>query len=321
MSRLGSSAVPTRLRQLCPQGEPGSLARGGQPGASRMWTRHRQAWGRGAPEGSSGRGLCRGAGKAKPTARPPSTLRPTGGCIEHAHPVQPAALCCPPVAATQGPTPPPTRPQLRAAGWARGQPAGPGAGGQLGRRLGRGCLGGGHRDLGTHTAGCVTPCPSLGAPGQPHTRASPALRHGPRPTLITFMPSRGGPAGPAEQQGAGAREGPCHGRRPCPPHSDPGPPGLPPSATQGAARSHADGISGGWGCGQPVLPSPGDQESLHGSGAHSPRTCRCEWAAVSSVKEPRAPGPWGQNPCLQDPARPGLGLRAGASPHTPHRFP
>ena len=32
------------------------------------------------------------------------------------------------------------------------------------------------------------------------------LRHGPQPTLITLMPSRGGPTGPAEQQGARARD-------------------------------------------------------------------------------------------------------------------
>lgn len=287
-----------------------------------MWTRHRQAWGRGAPEGSGGRGLCRGAGKAKPAARPPSTPRPIGGCIEHAHPVQPAALCCPPVAATQGPTPPPTRPQLRAAGWARGQPAGPGGGRAAGEAARPWLSGGGPQGPGHPHCGL---CHALPIPGGP--RAAPhegitCAQTWPATHTDHAHAIQGRPRWPGRAaRSRGQRQGPCHGRRPCPPHSDPGPPGLPPSATQGAARSHADGISGGRGCGQPVLPSPGDQEFLHGSGAHSPRTCRCEWAAVSSVKEPRAPGPWGQNPCLQDPARPGLGLRAGAPPHTPHRFP
>ena len=118
-SRLGSSAASPRLGHLCPQGEPRSLARGEQLGASRTWTRHRQAWGRGAPEGSGGQGLCRGVGESQ--ARSQTTLHPEAHRRLHR-----ASIPCglrPSAAPLWQPRRDPPRPQHI---HSSGQPAGPG---------------------------------------------------------------------------------------------------------------------------------------------------------------------------------------------------
>ena len=228
-------------------------------------------------------GCAGGAGKAKPAARLPSTPRPTGGCIEH----RLRAACgplLPPCGSQAGTHPAPNTSTAQgnrlgqgAASGARGWAAGEAAGLWL---SGRGPQGPGHPHCGL--------CHALPIPGGP--RAAPhegIIRAQTWPPTHTDHPHavQGRPRWPGRAaRSRGQRQGPGHGRRPRPPHSDPGPPGLPPSATQGAARRHADGLRGGRGRSQPVLPPPGDQESLHGSRAHALRTCRCEWAAVSSVK-------------------------------------
>lgn len=189
---------PPWLGHWCPQEEPGSLAcggSGGPPGYGLSTGRP----GVGVPLAAVVWGYAGGSESqacSQMTLHPEAPRRLRGA---RSGPVRPAALCCPPVAAVQGPVPPPTRPQLTEAGRARGRAAG--------EEAGPGYLGGSHRDLGTHTAAMSRPAPP-GTPGQPHVRASPTLRQGPQPTLIAFIPPRGSLAGPAEQQGAGARDRP-----------------------------------------------------------------------------------------------------------------
>lgn len=234
-SRLGSSAAPPQGWDTCAhrespevwhvgssRGPPGCGLSTGRPGA-------------GVPLKAAVVGGCAEEG-GESQARSQTTLHPEAHRRLHRSrlgPVQPAALCCPPVAAAQRPTPPPTRPQLRAAGGARGRAAREAAGLWL---SGRGPQGPGHPHCGL--------CHALPIPGGP--RAAP---HEGITRAQTWPPThtdhahaiQGRPRWPGRAaRSQGQRQGPCHGRRPCPPHSDPGPPGLPPSAMQGAARSHAD---------------------------------------------------------------------------------
>lgn len=155
-----------------------------------MWTPHRQAWG-GSALGSGGLGLRRRTGKAKPTARRPSTPRPPGGCMEHARARGACSPLLPPCGGCAG-----TRAAPHAS--TAQQPVGGAGVRAAGEEAEPGYLGGGHRDLGTHPhCSQVTPCRPLGTPGQPHARGSPTLRRPPAHTgahTIQGQPGRPGRA-------------------------------------------------------------------------------------------------------------------------------
>lgn len=115
----------------------------------------------------------------------------------------------------------------------------------------------------THTAATSHPAHPWGPQGSP-TQGGHPHSDGPQPTLV-LIPSRGSLAGPAEQQGAGARVRPWgpfyHGRRPRPPHADTGPPGLPTVSNTRSGQEPHCGLRGSQGFGQ-ADPCPQETRSL-----------------------------------------------------------
>lgn len=221
-----------------------------------MWTPHRQAWG-GSALGSGGLGLRRRTGKAKPTARRPSTPRPPGGCMEQARaPVRPAALCCPPVAAAQGPALPPSVHSSAAGG--RGWGAGSWGGGRA-RLSGRGPQGPGHPPT-------LQPRHTLPTPGDPRAAPRKGVTHtqtAPSPHWCSYHPGAASPARqsskePGPETGPG---GPYHGHRPRPPQADTGPPGLPTVSNTRSGQEPHCGLRGSQGFGQ-ADPCPQETRSL-----------------------------------------------------------
>lgn len=276
-----------------------------------MWTPHRQAWG-GSALGSGGLGLRRRTGKAKPTARRPSTPRPPGGCMEQARaPVRPAALCCPPVAAAQGPALPP-RVHSSAAG-ARGWGAGSWGGGRA-RLSGRGPQGPGHPPT-------LQPRHTLPTPGDPRAAPRKGVTHtqtAPSPHWCSYHPGAASPARQSSKEPG--------------PESGPGAPfimaadlalltptqahrGSQPSVTRGAARSHtaASGAARASARLTPAPRRPGVSAWLCSR--------RHEWAVVPSVKEPRGTQPLGPKPLPLGSSESWPWAQSWGLTHTPHQFP
>lgn len=252
-------------------------------------------------------GYAGGQGKPSPQPDDPPPRGPQEAAWSTLGPVWPAALCCPPVVAAQGPALPPTRPQLSSR-W-----AGLGCG-QLGRRPSQAIWAGATGTWApTHTAAKSHPADPWGPQGSP-TQGGHPHSDGPQPTLV-LIPSRGSLAGPAEQQGAGARDrpwGPISWPQTSPSSRRHRPTGLPTISNTRSGQEPHCGLRGSQGFGQ-ADPCPQETRSL--CAALQPQTRVSCGTQRQGTQGHTAPGAKAPPSGIQRVLA--LGSELGPHPHTP----